>query len=208
LVPIADAVGIRVHGFRPAYGERPSPSDIQRENAMNRRSLLTVSAATALGLALLAGNAVAQQKSLKEQLTGTWSLVSITSKLPDGSKSDPYGSNPKGVLSLENNGRLSFIITASNLPKFASNNRATGTADENKAVVQGSIGYFGTYTVDAADKSYTIRVEGSTFPNSTGLSQKRMVAISGDDLMITNPAGTAGGTAESKWKRISSVATN
>jgi hypothetical protein len=39
---------------------------------MNRLSLLTISAATALGLALLAGNAVAQQKSPKERLTGTW----------------------------------------------------------------------------------------------------------------------------------------
>src|SRR5207302_6572661 len=36
---------------------------IQRENTMNRRSLLTISAATALGLALLAGNAAFAQQS-------------------------------------------------------------------------------------------------------------------------------------------------
>jgi hypothetical protein len=38
---------------------------------MNRRNLLTISAATALGLALLAGSAVAQQNPFKEQPTGT-----------------------------------------------------------------------------------------------------------------------------------------
>jgi hypothetical protein len=175
---------------------------------MNRRSLLTISTATALGLALLAGNAVAQQKTLKEQLAGTWSLASITTTHPDGTKSDSFGSNPKGALSFENNGRLSFIITASNLPKFTSNNRATGTADENKTVVQGSIAYFGTYVADDADKSYTTRVEGSTFPNWTGLAQKRMVVISGDDLTVTNPAGSASGTAVSKWRRVTAAATN
>jgi hypothetical protein len=175
---------------------------------MNRRSLLTISAATALGLALLAGNAVAQQKTLKEQLAGTWTLASFTNTRPDGTKDDSFGSNPKGAVSFENNGRLSFIITASNLPKFTSNNRATGTADENKTVVQGSIAYFGTYMVDEADKSYTTRVEGSTFPNWTGLSQKRMVVIAGNDLTITNPAGSGGGTAVSKWTRVPAAATN
>jgi hypothetical protein len=39
---------------------------------MNRRSILGLSMMTALGLALLPGNAVSQQKSLKEQLVGTW----------------------------------------------------------------------------------------------------------------------------------------
>jgi hypothetical protein len=175
---------------------------------MNRRSILTISTAAALGLALLAGNAAAQQKSLKDQLAGTWTLVSITTVLANGSKSDAFGSNPKGQVSFENNGRLSFIITASNLPKFASNERNQGTAEENKAVVQGSIAYFGSYTVDAADKSYTTRVEGSTFPNWTGLAQKRMVAISGDELTISNPAGSGGGTAVSMWKRVSPVAIN
>ncbi len=175
---------------------------------MNRYSLVTISAATALGLALLAGNAVAQQKTLKDQLAGTWSLASITTTRPDGTKSDSFGSNPKGAVSFENNGRLSFIITASNLPPFASKERTTGTADENKTVVQGSIAYFGTYMVDEADKSYTTRVEGSTFPNWTGLAQKRMVVISGNDLTITNPAGSGGGTAVSKWTRVPAAATN
>jgi hypothetical protein len=175
---------------------------------MNRRSILTISAAAALGLALLAGDAVAQQKSLKEQLAGTWSLVSITTVLANGTKSDAFGSDPKGAVSFENNGRLSFVITASNLAKFAANERNQGTAEENKAVVQGSIAYFGTYTVDAADKSYTTRIEGSTFPNWTGLTQKRMVAISGDDLTISNPAGSGGGTAVSMWKRVPAVAIN
>ena len=64
---------------------------------MNWRSLVSVSAATALGLTLLAGNAVAQQKSLKEQLVGTWTFVSAVDTNKDGTKSDRWGPNAKGL---------------------------------------------------------------------------------------------------------------
>jgi Lipocalin-like domain len=155
-----------------------------------------------LGLVPLTGDAVAQQKTLKEQLIGTWALVSNTTTLPDGTKADTWGPNPKGQAIYESNGRMSFIITASNLPKFASNNRGTGTPDENKAVVLGSIAYFGTYAVNETDKSYTVQIESSTFPNWAGTAQKRMIVISGDEFTFSNPAGSGGGSIESKWKRV------
>jgi Lipocalin-like domain len=44
---------------------------------MNRRSVLGITAMAGLGLVMLLGNALGQQKSPKEQLLGTWSLVSI-----------------------------------------------------------------------------------------------------------------------------------
>ena len=39
---------------------------------MKRRNVLSISAVTALGLALLPASAVSQQKSIKDQLVGTW----------------------------------------------------------------------------------------------------------------------------------------
>ena len=45
------------------------------------------------------------------------------------------------------------------LPKFASNNRQAGTPEENKAFVQGSLAYFGTYSVDEAAKTVTVHIE-------------------------------------------------
>ncbi|HEY5504531.1 MAG TPA: lipocalin-like domain-containing protein, partial [Sedimentisphaerales bacterium] len=72
---------------------------------MNRRFILSLSAITALGLALLPGRAVAQQKSLKNQLVGTWTIVSITTKLSDGSFA--WGSKPKGLAIFTDNGRIS-----------------------------------------------------------------------------------------------------
>ena len=67
---------------------------------------------------------------------GTWTFVSSTTKLPDGSPA--WGINPKGLLILTENGYFSSQIVRSDLPKFGSNNRAQGTPEENKAVVQGT----------------------------------------------------------------------
>lgn len=157
---------------------------------------------TTLALAFLSDPVLAQQKSLKEQLVGSWMIVSATTTRSDGSKVDTFGTNPKGLQIFEKDGRTSAIITASNLPKFTSGNRATGTADENKAVVQGSVAFFGPYSVNEIDHSFTFQVEGSTFPNWGGGTQKRLIAISGDELTITIPAGSGGGTGESRWKRM------
>jgi hypothetical protein len=175
---------------------------------MIRRNVLGLSVITALGLALLPGNASAEQKSLKDQLAGTWVMVSNTTTRSDGTKFETFGSNPKATAIYETNGRFVSITIRSDLPKFASNNRTTGTADENKAVVQGSIAYFGTYSVDEADKSFTAQVEGATFPNWTGTAQKRTVVFSGNEMTQSLATGSAGGSVEIKWKRVPAVAIN
>jgi hypothetical protein len=76
-----------------------------------------------------------------------------------------------------------------------------GTVEENKAMVQGGIAYFGTYSV--VDKVIVEKVEGSTWPNWTGTEQKRpIVSLTGDELKVTVPAASLGGTGEVAFKRI------
>ncbi len=113
-----------------------------------------------LGVSLSAGAAVAQQNSLKEQLVGTWKLVSAENVRNDGSKRDVSGANPKGVVIYTSDGHFAFVTTRSDLPRFASNSRDTGTPEEYKAVVLGSIAYFGTYSVNETDKSSPSKSRG------------------------------------------------
>jgi hypothetical protein len=77
-----------------------------------------------------------------------------------------------GCLIFEADGRYGLILSRKDVPKFASNSRTNGTADENKAVVQGTISHFGRYTV-SADKSIVFHIELSTYPNFNGTEQKR-----------------------------------
>jgi lipocalin-like protein len=169
---------------------------------------LTVLAAATVSLLMLrvglpAGEAVAQQKSLKEQLVGTWMLVSSHSVGSDGSKLDLFGPNPKGILIYTSDGHFALVNTRSDLPKIASSSRDRGTPEEYKALVQGSIAYFGTYLVNEADKVITAKIEGSTFPNQVGEADDRRIitSLTADELKFTNPASTSGRTLELVWKR-------
>jgi hypothetical protein len=157
------------------------------------------------GLLLMAATAVGAQSPaapLTDSLTGTtWTLVSVYNE-QDGKRTEPFGPNPKGIFILDRGGRFVQFFLRTGLPKFASNNRATGTPDENKAVVQGSNAYFGTYSISNKDALMTMQVDGSTFPNWDGTTQKRAVTLKGDELTLTNPTAAVGGTGVSVWKRM------
>jgi hypothetical protein len=170
---------------------------------MNRRIVLSLSAITALGLAMLPTSAVTQQKTLKEQLIGTWTFVSAVATNKEGVKSsDRWGSNAKGLIIFEANGRYSFMISRSDIPKFAVNNVNEGTAEENKAVVKGIIANIGTWSVDETTKTITTNIEAASFPNLNGNSQKRVISsLTADELKYTNPAGAAGTVDEAVWRR-------
>jgi hypothetical protein len=168
-----------------------------------KRMISAVLTASALifGVFIPGEEAVAQTA---KDLVGTWTLVSITLE-QDGKKTDFYGPNPQGQLMYDANGNFSIIITRSDLPKFASNNRETGTGEENKAIVQGSLAYFGTYSVSETDKIITSHVESTTFPNWNGIDRKTSFNISGDELsthVVSGPLTSIGtGTAYLVWRR-------
>ena len=177
---------------------------------MNRRIILSLSAIAALGLALLPGNAVAQQKSLKEQLVGTWTLVSNDNVAPDGTKRQLFGPNPKGYMVLSPEGRYVQILSKPDRPKFKINSRLEGTPEENKTAVQGTTATFGTWTVDEANKILIVRNEGGLFPNQAGTESKRSVTLAGDDLKVSNPnPGSVGNLksclSEPSRERVSQV---
>jgi hypothetical protein len=169
---------------------------------MYRSRALSLAAMTVLGLALLPGSAVSQQKSLKEQLVGTWRLLIDDEVRPDGSKNPIFGPNPNGIVIFDAGGHYALELARTGNPKFKSNNRTQGTPDENKAVVGGTLAHFGAYSLDEASKTLTFRIEASSFPNWEGTVQKREITLNGDDLKWITPQASGGGTAELYWRRI------
>ena len=169
---------------------------------MNRRSTLTLFAIAVLGFALPLGSAVSQQKSLKDQIIGSWTYASAETVRPDGSRVPTWGPNFSGLVIFSSDGRFASLVGRADIPKFASGSRATGTADENKAAINGSIALFGTYTINELDHSLVYHIERSSFPNWTGTDQKRPFTLAGDELKYTVPAASAGdGRAEVVLKR-------
>jgi hypothetical protein len=169
---------------------------------VNRRIVLSLAAIAVLGLAFVPGHAVAQQKSLKDQLVGTWTLVSFDSFDASGTKVPSMeGSDLKGLLIFTDSGRVSFQII-SEFPKLESKARLKTTPAEEKAVAHGVLSNFGTYTVDEADKTINYFIERSSFPNQvTGTDAKRVATLTGDELKLENSGRQAGGKTTIVWRR-------
>ena len=166
---------------------------------MNRGTLGIIAA-----LVFIAGSIFAKESAAQSANTvaGTWTLVSITNE-KNGQKILPYGPDAKGSFILDGK-RFSLIVVRPGRAKFKSNDRLTGTPEENQETVRGSIAYFGTYSVDTKDNSLvTFHIEGSTFPNWEGAEQRRVLKVTDDEMNYTNPTiSTGAGVARLIWRRV------
>jgi hypothetical protein len=154
-------------------------------------------AASALGLAASTLNASAP---VGGSLVGTWEWVSVDNTLPDGTRTQPFGPKPGGYLIFGADDRFFWLITRPGRAKFASGRRDQGTPDENKATVQGSLAYCGTYSVD--NETLVMRIEASTYPNEEGAEQRRAFALSGDQLTWKNPTVSTGASGVATLRRL------
>jgi hypothetical protein len=143
---------------------------------MNRRSLISLSTIAALGLAVLPGIAVSQQKSLKDTIVGSWSITSVVDQYESGKKNNPWGAGVKGQLMFDGAGRFSQIIIGEAQP-------AMKTADPRKpdALV---VAYYGSYTVNEGSKTIAQKWDGASYSSRVGSQFTWTVAIKGDTVSL------------------------
>ena len=154
-------------------------------------------------LLVLSAQVVAQAKSLRDRLIGTWTLVAWEAINADGTPGVALdGIDPKGQLVFTDGGRFSYQVIT-DIQKFNINDRLRATPQENNMVARGSLSQFGTFTVDEAERVFTLYIERSTFPNQNNTDNNiRVVTLITDhELQYTNFAGAAGGQNKLSWKR-------
>jgi hypothetical protein len=137
----------------------------------------------ALGLALLPTNLHSQQGSLKDQLVGTWTIVSWESIAPDGTKRQI--ANPKGFLMFDSGGRYAQLVARADRPKFKSAGKPT--AEELAAAVEDFFAAnAGTWRVSEAEKLLVQEFDAALRPNNEGTLFRSGIDLSGDELRLTS----------------------
>jgi len=93
---------------------------------------------------------------------------------------------------------------AGDVPKIASGNRLTGTAEEYATIMRRSLSLFGTYVVDEEKKTVTFNIVSSTFPNWQGEAQTRTIdRLTAEEFVNTNPNVAGGrGSASNYYTRV------
>ena len=143
---------------------------------MSRISLVTSSAIVAL--TLLPSSVLAQEKTLKQQIQGPWSLASCNNTNAKGEKTAYCANNPRGILILAGNGNWARAVIAG------------GRKD---AEAPGVVANFGTWSVNEADKTLTGHVVGSNAPANEGKDLKLNISLSGEEMRVTGDLSTIGG---------------
>jgi hypothetical protein len=153
--------------------------------------------------ALLRAPASGLAQSSSQSLVGTWTLTAADVIKTDGTRSEDYGPQPRGLAVFTADGHYTVLIFRAERVKFAGNDRLHGTAAEYKDAVLSQSTHFGTYMVDAAKGTITFRITGASFPNQDGTTQVRPFTLHGDELTWRVAPRPDGSIPVSSFKRVS-----
>lgn len=101
---------------------------------------------------------------LKEQLLGTWRLVSLTYQ-EDGQDYDFMGKNPIGFLVYNADGSMMVQHLSSQRKHLSTNDWTKAPLEEIKEAFISYQAYYGRYEIDIEKKAVLHHIEASLFPN-------------------------------------------
>lgn len=150
-----------------------------------------------LALALCAAPTLAQtensqpkktptESEIRNQIVGTWKLVSARETLKDGT-TRPFasvGPHGKGFLMYQRDGYMCADLVDSDRPQWA--NPAQATPDEKAAAADSTFAYCGRYEIDVDHRQLVHLPEVATNPGWVGSRQIRPYVLEGKRLILSD----------------------
>jgi lipocalin-like protein len=136
-------------------------------------------------------------------LVGRWRLVSWENRSVNGQLSYPLGQDAVGYILYDEDGYMFVAIMRPNRAKFAAGDLLRASTEEKAHAAESYVSYCGRYEFHGDTVIH--HVELSLFPNWVGVDQERLVALSGNRLILsTRPMLLAGTeqTAHLMWERV------
>jgi hypothetical protein len=122
--------------------------------------------------------------TLREQLLGTWRLVSYYTEGSDGSIVYPMGRDARGFIMYLPDGFMAANLMVPGRPAYSGGIAETATPAELAAAARGYFAYAGSYEVDEPAQAVRHHIELSLAPNLGGSMQYRHVKIDGRRLIL------------------------
>jgi hypothetical protein len=136
-------------------------------------------------------------------LVGTWRLLSWENRTLDGEVSHPLGGGASGYIAYTEDGYVFVAIMAPGRRPFVAGDLLSGSTAEKAGAAETYVSYCGRYEFHGDTVLH--HMELSLFPNWVGVTQERLVKISGDQLTLsTRPLLLQGRqqTAHLLWERV------
>src|SRR6266851_6077434 len=134
--------------------------------------------------------------ALRDELIGTWKLVSYVETPVDGSpRRFPLGEKPEGILLYAPDGYMSAQLMRPGRRKCSSGDMFKAALEEYADEAIGYLAYSGPFHVDEVTSTLTHSMTVSLFPGWLGQTQPRVAKIEGKHLHLSAAAPfPSGGT--------------
>ncbi|MGA9882386.1 MAG: lipocalin-like domain-containing protein [Candidatus Acidiferrales bacterium] len=133
-------------------------------------------------------------------VVGTWKLISASSSTPKGDRNDvPYGTNPVGLLTYTQDGRVAVMISYDDRKPLSLSSSIEDQAEAYKTFV----GYAGTYVIGEGRITHFIEV--SSVQSYANKELVRFITFDGDRITLVTPPTLVNGkiqTVELCWERL------
>ena len=141
-------------------------------------------------------------QTMRQQLIGTWRLVSYETRGGDGSIVYPMGQELDGMIMYAPDGYVSATLMVPGRPAYTGGAAASAVPSELAAAAAGYFGYAGRFEIDEASKVAIHHIEVALMPNLVGTTQRRYVTLSGSRLTLRGDPTPSGVTPFIIWERV------
>lgn len=149
-----------------------------------------------------------EQQKDENEFPGVWRLTSYEFRDEAGTRSYPFGQNPRGLIMYDRTGMMSVQIIRHDRPLFPSEDMFGAAPETVKAAFEGLNTYYGSFAVDEENRIVTHHIEGASMPNRTGSMQVRHYEFAGNQLILKAPPRLLDGrmlTGVLVWERVTDV---
>ena len=129
-------------------------------------------------------------------LVGTWELTDFSRRATDGNVTAPWGSQPAGRIAYDADGHVTALVM------HEERNEASG-ARSSPDVQADFSAYFGTYSVDTAQRIVTHHVRGSLNAQGASGELRRNYELKDGALILTFTRQQDGAMNTLRFKRVS-----
>jgi hypothetical protein len=146
------------------------------------RALALVALLSGVAAASLMAQQRADAARVRQQLIGTYKLISYVSYDQNGNTTkQPYSA---GQISYDAAGRMSAQLMRADVPAASGAQAAGAQGGRGGGGSTGYVAYFGRYEIDAEKGIVTHHVEGSVSPNMLGSAMPRYYELSPDGATL------------------------